>query len=121
MDSIDLLPLQAIALAKDEFMRTEYSMKDNESYIIMRDSAEGEYRVPLRYGSTYEDNENDILVEWRHDRNSVTEVWDHDGKLYLKDFLPNADGMPFRHHIILVVFSTNLNLIIIMKLPADTV
>ena len=87
----------------------------------MKASAKGKYRVLLSYGCPYEDNEDHILAEWCRCQSSVTEVWDHDGKLYLKDFLPNADGMPFRHHIILVVFSTNLNLIIIMKLPADTV
>ena len=100
MDRIDLLPIKAKALAKDEFMRTEYSMRDDELYIIMRDRVEGEYRVPLTYASHYKDIKNDILVEWRHDRNSVKEVWDHDGELYLMDFFTNADGMPFLDDII---------------------
>ena len=105
MASIDQLPIKAKALAKDEFMSTEYSMRVDsveECYIIMRDSVEGEYCVPLTDVSPYKDNGNDILVEWRHNslRNSVIEVWDHDGELYLMDFSTNVDGMPFLHHII---------------------
>ena len=41
-----------------------------------------------------------MLVEWHYNRYSVTEVWDHEGELYLMNFLTNADGTPFRDDII---------------------